>query len=265
MKHGFFAAERPLVFAHRGGAALAPENTLKAFEQGLRLGADGLELDVRLSSDGIVMVHHDRLLERTTNLHGPIGARTAGELARADAGWHFRREGEFPFRGFGITVPTLADVLARFTGIRVIIELKDDSPALARAVVAVVRSAGAVERVCLGSFAIGGLRIARSVEPTMATSAARLEVGWALLRAWCRWPAVRVPYAGYQVPKSSGRLRVVSPRFVDAAHRAGLGVQVWTIDTIAEASRLMAQGVDALITDRPDLIVPVVRSHPRAG
>ena len=71
MLHPFFSSPSPLVFAHRGGSALAPENTLAAFDNGLALGADGLELDLRLSRDGIVVVHHDGMLERTTNLQGP--------------------------------------------------------------------------------------------------------------------------------------------------------------------------------------------------
>src|SRR2546426_11966963 len=82
--HAFFASSRPLVFAHRGGGALAPENTIAAFDNGLRLGADGLELDVRLSRDGVAVVHHDRLLDRTTRLRGPLVERSADELCRAD-------------------------------------------------------------------------------------------------------------------------------------------------------------------------------------
>ena len=74
------------MFAHRGGAALRPENTILAFDHGLSLGADGLEFDVHLSRDGVVVVHHDATLERTTNGRGPIAALTAGELARLDAG-----------------------------------------------------------------------------------------------------------------------------------------------------------------------------------
>jgi glycerophosphoryl diester phosphodiesterase len=103
------------------------------------------------------------------------------------------------------------------------------------------------------------LSAARALEPAIATSAAREEVRWALYRSWVHWPVSRVGYAGYQVPERSGRTRVVSRRFVDAAHRAGLGVQVWTVDTADEARRLLEWGVDALITDRPDLIVPIVK------
>src|SRR5678816_3806664 len=100
MRHPFFAASRPLVFAHRGGSALAPENTLAAFDNGLALGADGLELDVHLSRDGVVVVHHDGLLDRTTALRGPIAARMAEELRRAQ-------------------IPTLADVLSRYRDLRI--------------------------------------------------------------------------------------------------------------------------------------------------
>jgi glycerophosphoryl diester phosphodiesterase len=240
MRHPFFQSTRPLVFAHRGGSALAPENTIAAFDNGVRLGADGIELDVHLSRDGIVVVHHDRLLDRTTSLRGPVAERTADELARAN-------------------VPSLADVLTRYTDVRIIIELKTNIPTLARAALDEVRRARAMNRVCFGSFGLRVLRAVRAMAPMVATSAAREEVRWALYRSWVRWPVERVSYAGYQVPERSGRTRVISPRFVEYAHRAGLGVQVWTVDTEADARRLLGWGVDALITDRPDIIVPIVR------
>jgi len=241
MRHSFFAASRPLVFAHRGGSALAPENTIAAFDNGLALGADGLELDVHLSRDGVVVVHHDRTLNRTTTLAGPVAARSEDELAR-------------------VNVPALADVLARYPDVRIIVEMKENRAELAAATIEVIRRAGAVERVCLGSFGRRVLRAARAIEPSIATSAAREEVRWWLYRSWCRWPVARVAYSGFQVPEVSGATRVVSRRFVDYAHRAGLGVQVWTVDEEADARRLLGWGVDALITDRPDRIVPLVRS-----
>jgi glycerophosphoryl diester phosphodiesterase len=231
------------VFAHRGGSALAPENTLAAFDSGLAHGADGLELDVRLSRDGVVVVHHDRTLDRTTRLSGPVDGVTADALVRAD-------------------VPSLATVLARYPGISIIVELKVNTVDLARAVVDVIRRHDAVERVCLGSFGTRVLRAARAIEPALATSAAHKEVRWALYRSWCRWPVARARYDGYQVPEYAGSTRVVSPRFVADAHRAGLGVQVWTVDAEPDARRLLGWGVDALITDRPDLIVPIARNSP---
>jgi len=242
-RHPFFAAPRPLVFAHRGGSALAPENTIQAFDNGLRLGADGIELDVRLSRDGVVVVHHDRTLERTTGLSGPVAMRTGAELSRAG-------------------VPALADVLTQFPRARVIIELKINRVELAAAAVDVAGQSGALDRVCFGSFGYRVLRAVRTLAPAAATSASREEVRWALYRSWCRWPVSRVGYAGYQVPEIAGRTRVVSPRFVECAHRSGLGVQVWTVDAEADARRLLGWGVDALITDRPDIIVPLCSHRP---
>ena len=263
MIHLFFRRDRPLVIAHRGGSGLAPENTLAAFDLATALGVDGLELDVRLSRDGVVMVHHDRTLERTTNLTGPVDRRTADELGRADAAYHFRPAGHggeaHPLRDQGIGIPTLAAVLARYRDTRLVIEMKLNEPALARAVLDAVRAAGADERVCLGSFGWRVLRAARRMAPHIATSAAREEVRWALYRSWCRWPVSRVPYRGYQIPEMSGRTRVVSPRFIEDAHAAGLGVQIWTVDRPADAHRLVEWGADALISDRPDHIAAAVR------
>jgi len=238
--HSFFTSSRPLVFAHRGGSALAPENTMEAFANGLSLGADGIELDVHLSRDGVAVVNHDATVDRTTPGQGAVSSLTAAELAR-------------------LAVPALSDVLSRFRDARVIIELKVNRKELAGAVVDVVRRADAVERVCLGSFGLKVLNAVRGAAPAMATSAAREEVRWALYRSWVRRPPHGVRYAGFQVPEMAGATRVVSRRFVDLAHHAGLGVQVWTVDTEDAARRLLDWGVDALITDRPDLIVPMVR------
>ena len=243
MRHPFFASSRPLVFAHRGGAALAPENTIDAFDNGLALGADGIELDVRLSRDGIVVVHHDATLDRTTTLRGPVAARDIDELAAAD-------------------VPTLRSVLLRYPTARVIVEIKERSAVIARAVLEDIRQAGAADRVCLGSFSRTPLREIRRLAPSIATSAAREEVRWALYRSWCRWPVMATSYTGYQIPEVAGTTRVVSPRFIADAHRAGLGVQVWTVNAESDAKRLIDWGVDAVITDRPDVMVPLVRALP---
>jgi glycerophosphoryl diester phosphodiesterase len=247
-----------MVFAHRGGAALRPENTMLAFDHGLSLGADGLEFDVRLSRDGIVVVHHDPTLDRTTSGTGPLAAHTAEELARLDAGYRF--DG---FRGKAGGVPRLDDVLRRFAGARFIIELKMNDPALAYRTIDAVRAAGAVERTALGSFGTRVLRAARAYEPRIATGASREETRLALYRSWVRWPVRRPPYNEFQVPEMAGSTRVVSPRFVKYAHQAGVKVRVWTVDDAADMRRLLTWGVDALISDRPDLAVEAARSAAR--
>jgi glycerophosphoryl diester phosphodiesterase len=127
-------------------------------------------------------------------------------------------------------VPTLADVLARYRNTGIIIELKQPGAALANAVVEDVRRAGAVDRVCLGSYSVTALRAARQAAPDIVTSGARFEVRLALYRSWLGLSPGRVPYQAFQVPETSGETRVVSPRFVRLAHKAGLVVQVWTVD-----------------------------------
>jgi len=256
--HPAVAGTRPLVFAHRGGALLAPENTLAAFDRGLAHGADGLELDVHLSRDGIVVVHHDVILDRTTDASGPVETLSAGELARVDAGARYGDAHGFPFRQQGIGVPTLREVLERYTDARIIVELKRSTRALACAVVDEIHRAGAERRVCVGGFGWRGLREVRRLDPNLATGAAHEEVRWALYRSWVRLPWFRPAYCAFQVPERAGSTTVVTPAFVRAANRAGVAVHVWTVDDPEDIVRLLNWGVTGIITDRPDVAVPVV-------
>lgn len=251
----FYDGGRPLVFAHRGGCALGPENTLAAFDLGLASGADGLELDVHLSADGVPVVHHDTTLDRTTNASGAVTDRTAAELARIDAGYRFVEQNSFPFRAQQIGVPTLREVLHRYTGTRIIIEMKMDEPELGLAVARDVRQSSSADRVCIAGYGARSAAAARAALPDTACSAVRDEVRSALYRSWARWPVRQTRYGGYQVPERSGWLRIVSPRFIRDAHAAGLKVQVWTVDAAPDAARLLSWGVDGLISNRPDVAV----------
>jgi glycerophosphoryl diester phosphodiesterase len=253
----FFDSSRPLVFAHRGGCALGPENTLAAFDRGLEAGADGLELDIHLSADGVAVVHHDATLDRTTSASGPIASRTAAELARIDAGCRFEGRGAFPFRNQGIGIPTLAEVLRRYPDMRIIVEMKENSREMGDAVARDVRRAGAAERVCAAGYGALSAAAARAALPEMASSACHAEVRLAVYRTWACWPVRRVRYGGYQVPEQNGTLRIVSPRFVRYAHEAALKVQVWTVDEVGDMRRLLEWGVDGLISNRPDAAVRV--------
>ena len=251
------------MYAHRGGAALRPENTIVSFDHGLALGADGLELDVRLSRDGVVVVHHDATLDRTTSGRGGLSDFTADELARLDAGCRFQPPGagvtEFPFQGQGIGVPRLRAVLTRYPSIPLIIELKSNDSELALRTVDELRLAGALDRASLGSFYWRVLNAAREDEPRIRTGASREETRWALYRSRLRWPIRHAAFQEFQVPEAVGRTTVVTPRFIAHAHRAGLPVKVWTVDDAEDMRRLIEWGVDALISDRPDIAVPVVK------
>lgn len=230
---------------------MGPENTLPAFDRGMSAGADGLEMDVRLSADGVVVVHHDPTLDRTTSASGNVALRTAAELARVDAGYWFRNGEGFPFRDQGIGIPTLGEVLRRYPGARIIVEMKVDSVEMGEALAREVRRAGAADRVCAAGYGARCTAAARAALPDMAFSANFREVRLASYRTWARWPVRTVPYGGYQVPELSAGRRIVSPRFVKYAHQAGLKVQVWTVDEEADMRRLLGWGVDGLISDRP--------------
>lgn len=232
-----------------------------AFETGLRAGADGLECDVRLSRDGVPVVIHDATLDRTTAGAGPVHAYTASELARMDAAWHFVVDGQTPWRGRGVGIPALADVLARHRDCRLIIEMKDDLPELGYAVAALLRREPSLERICAAGFGAHPVRALRRELPDVATSAHMAEVRTALYASWAGWRLRGREYGGYQIPEVRGALRVVSRRFVRQAHRAGHRVQVWTVNDEADMRRLLAWGVDAFITDRPDLARATLGAH----
>lgn len=245
------------MFAHRGGAKLAPENTVPAFDNGMALGADGLEVDVQLSADGVPVVIHDKTLDRTTDRVGSVHALTVDELARVDAGYRFAHDGSNPFRGQGIGISTLAFVLARYPNARMIIEMKGAEPELALAVAHDVRRADAVDRVCVGSFDQASIGRLRAAAPEIVTSASQPEARWTLHRAWVRWPRIGPrPYVAFQVPERAGRMRVVSPSFVRQVHREGQVLQVWVVNDEADIRRLLDWGVDGVISDRPDVAVP---------
>lgn len=226
-----------------------------AFDHGLSLGADGLEFDVHLSRDGVVVIHHDTTLDRTTNGSGPLAALTADELSRLDAGYRWDE-----FRGRAGGVPRLEDVLRRYPAVPLIIELKVNEAELAHRTIDAIRAAGAVDRVALGSFGTRVLRAARAYEPAIRTGSSREETRLALYRSWVRWPVRRPPFQEYQVPELAGTTRVVSRRFVRYAHEAGLLVKVWTVDDEEDMRRLIDWGVDAIISDRPDVAVAVTRA-----
>jgi glycerophosphoryl diester phosphodiesterase len=228
---------------------------MAAFDLGLAAGADGLEIDVRLSRDGVVVVCHDATLDRTTDASGPVAARTAAELSRVDAGFRYGCNGDHPFRGQGIGIPALRDVLRRYPDTPIIVEMKVDRPEMGLALAAEVLAASAVDRVCAAASGCRALRTARAALPGLATSACRWDVRLALYRSWVGWPVRQAAYGGYQVPETSGATRIVSKDFIRHAHEGGFEVQVWTVDEEDDMKRLLEWGADGLITNRPEAAV----------
>jgi glycerophosphoryl diester phosphodiesterase len=260
----FLAHERPLFFAHRGGSLLAPENTLVAFEGGVSYGADALELDIQMTLDGELVVIHDPLIDRTTNGTGPVARFTFDELRRLDAGFRFTPDGgaTYPFRGQGHSIPLLREVLARFSTLRVNIDLKAADPERERRLWRLIQESAAEERVMVGSFLHASLvRFRRLTGGRVATSASQREIVRYLVAVASRTTRLLRPaYDALQVPEKHRGVRVVSPALIAAAHRLGLDVHVWTVDERTDMERLLTWGVDGLMTDRPDVLAQVLRT-----
>jgi len=248
-----------VAIAHRGGSRLRPENTMPAFEHAVALGVDALECDVHLSRDGEVVVIHDPTLDRTTNAHGEVAGWRAYDLAALDAAHQFDPDQHFPFRGRGIGVPRLDDILRRFPEMPVVVEIKGDRAELAGRVLDIIRDHRADERVIVGGFSLAVLSEVRRLNPVLLTSASSAEVQAALRRSYFFLTPKRTGYRLFQAPVRLRGKSILTRQFVRAARRAGIPVQAWIVDEIDEMRRLVDWGVTGLISDRPDRAVTVAR------
>jgi glycerophosphoryl diester phosphodiesterase len=253
------------VHAHRGGAGLAPENTLAAFRNAIALGADVLELDLHVSKDGELVVIHDPTVSRTTTGRGYVHELTLADLKRLDAGVHFHP------RFAGERIPTLGEVLALVATqapahVRLNIETKYPAPGeypppppdFEAKVLQQVRAAGLLDRVIVQSFHYPSIRTVKALAPTVRTAALRAA------RAPVLDPVAVVRDVGADLwaPQAS----LVTADVVDALHRAGIPVVPWTVNAPAEMDRLLDAGIgrlpgDGIITDYPDRLLQVLRAR----
>ena len=251
--------DRVAAIAHRGGSALRPENTLLAFDHAVSMGVDGLECDVQLSRDGEVVVIHDPTVQRTTDGTGAVKDLTADELARLDAGAQFGADRRWPYRGHGLGIPTFRSLLKRYRDLPFVVEVKSDQPAVADRALAVIREAGAEDRVIVAAFSHAVVAHVRRVAPHIPTSGSRPEVQSALLRSWL-WRKPRLTgYRLLQVPFRFRGRQVLTRGYVRAARRAGIPVHSWIVDLPEDLQAIIDWGVTGLISDRPDLAVEAAR------
>lgn len=243
--------------AHRGGAGLAPENTLEAFRSAVEVWrADVLEMDVRCTRDGRLVVLHDETLERTTDRPGPVAELQWTEVRKCDAGacW-IDADGARPFAGRGIRVPLLDEILEEFPRTRLNVEVKcaEAAPVLAD----VVRRHGAHHRVLVAATDESDRRALRGYPGPWGAS--RRDIArFRLLR--------RIPFFGggvppvdvFQIPERWGAIGVLSRRLVEDAHRFNIPVHVWTVDDPDDMRRFLGWGVDGIQSDRPDLLARVL-------
>ncbi|MGC0273756.1 glycerophosphodiester phosphodiesterase [Pseudactinotalea sp. Z1739] len=232
----------PLVIAHRGDSMVAPENTLPAFAAAVRGGADMIEIDLHCSADGEGVVIHDATVDRTTDASGAVADLDAAEIGRFDAGSWFD-----PAFG-GVRIPLfgeILDLLGRSPGTELLLELKDPWPAgpLGQ-VLADLQAAGLADRVIVQSFFPDVLTTVRRAAP---------DVRMGFLSSRFDDEVVTLSRHLGAVACNPAFTRVLEdPGLVTRAHRAGLQVMVWTANEVAQWERLVAAGVDGIITDRPD-------------
>lgn len=268
MKKSYFTAKPPRVFGHRGAAGEAPENTMVSFERAIACGVDVLELDVHATSDGRIAVIHDPTLQRTTNGSGLIREHAWAEVARLDAGHNFTPDGRsFPFRAAGVQVPLLEEVLGRFAGECFNIEVKQADPPIAARVVDMVCACACAERVLLAAEDDGIMQQIRSAAGgEIATGFSAGEAADFVYRLTSeQWGDYQPQGRALQIPTAFEGIELVNPRSIAAAHRLGLEMHVWTINDRAEMDRLLALGVDGIMSDLPALARAAVDEYRRRG
>jgi glycerophosphoryl diester phosphodiesterase len=256
-------AGAPLLIAHRGGSGLAPENTLPAFLNGaVRWAADMIELDVRASSDGRCVVIHDDLVDRTTNGVGPVNGMTFAQLRELDAGYRFTPDGgrTYPFRGTGVQIPTIEEVLEALPAIRITVEVK--SGAAQAPLFDAIRRFDARDRVIAAGMFDRDRALFHTYDGAISGSLEELKPFWMrhrFLLGWLKAPTCDV----VQIPEVWNGRRLVTPRLARDLRRHGIPLHVWTVNEPADMHRLLDWGIEGLISDRPDVLGRVL--HERVG
>ena len=258
----FFSPALPRVFGHRGAAGAHPENTLESFRAAVASGVPYLEFDIHMTRDGEVVVAHDAHLKRACGLERTIPEMTYAELATADAGRMFTLDGAtFPFRDKGIRVPRLAEVLAAFPKMRMIVEVKQIAPSVVAPMLELVGRAGMRRSVLVASEHQEPLDEIRKLAPEIPTNFSYLESGLFIQAMGTREASYRPPADAVQISHFYEKWELVTRQSVEFAHSLGIEMHVWTVNEESEMSELLDMGVDGLITDYPERALEVVSRH----
>ena len=256
-----FAESEVAIIAHGGAQGHAPPNTMEAFEAALELGADTLEMDLQVTADGEIATIHDGTVDRTTDGSGPVNELTLDELQGLDAGATWEDgQGSTPFAGQGVRHASLREVFEAFPDRHLVIELKTDGgEAIIQPTIDLIAEYGREDSVTVVSFTEDYLRPVREQLPRVTTNMPESETydfyvrHLAGLHPW--WDP---PGTFYQVPEIHDGRQVITPRFVRAAERLGIGVHVWTVNDPEQMHRILDAGVHGIITDYPDRVVEVL-------
>lgn len=251
-----FLSDRVLNIAHRGGREEAPEATIEAFHSAIKIGVDVLEMDLRGTIDGGVVVIHDQTVDRTTNGTGRVEDLTLAEIRALDAGYDFTRDGgeTFPFRGEGLQIPTFEEVLETFPDQFMNVEIKIEGPSIIPQVVEALERYDMKDKVLIASFDNAIIADFRAAAPDVLTSFA-LGEAVAFYGLTPEQEATYVPPAEFlQVPPSFQGITVLTPEFIDRARRFGIKIHVWDVNDAEEMNEIIDLEVDGLIVDDPETL-----------
>lgn len=240
----YFEGRRPRILAHRGLHTDFPENSRGAFRAAVDIGIEYIETDVVASRDGVAVISHDLVLDRISDATGPVAQFSAAELERIDLG------------GEGFI--TLETALTEFPTTRFNIDVKDAG--VIDGVVRAITATDAHDRVLVTSFSGARRRHVVRELPPVATSASAAEFLAIFAAARLGLTPLLPRVHAVQIPSHIGRLPTVTPALVSRYHRAGLEVHVWTINDEPEMRRLLAMGIDGIVTDRADIAKRVIDS-----
>jgi glycerophosphoryl diester phosphodiesterase len=266
---------RVIAYAHQGGAWEAPSSTLFAIQAALDAGATGIELDVHATADGDLVVCHDATVDRTTNGAGAIAELSTEEIRALDNAYRWAPGADvtpgldqdaYPYRGLApddrrFRVALLEEVLDEFEGVVLNLDIKQTAPAVEpyeQQLAAMLRRFGRVDDVIVASFDDSATEAFSSFAPEVPTSAGTGAVAMFYQSVRAGETPAPMRHVALQVPASHAGVTVVDRPFVDAAHRQGLAVHVWTIEEETEMEALCGLGVDGIITDRPSALVQVL-------
>jgi glycerophosphoryl diester phosphodiesterase len=259
--HSYFRTDHFLVIAHRGGRSLGPESTVYTFQKAIDLGVDVIEIDIRSTNDGKLVIMHDDTVNRTTNGNGPVNRFSLRELKRLDAGFRWSPDNgrTYPMRGKGLTIPTLAEAFAALPKIRMNIEIKESRPEVIALLCDLIRDYQKTDHVMVASFDVSQLKQFRSQCPQVATSMSAREAFVFYGLQWAHLDNIYSPAAqALQVPGTYGNTQVVTQRFLKAAHARNMRVHVWTVNEPQHMQRLLKLGVDGIMTDYPERLLKLL-------
>ncbi len=277
----FLKGKRPLVMAHRGDSANTPENSLRAYEDAYKLKVDVIETDLRITRDDEIVFFHDARVDRTTNGKGTVKSLTLRELKKLDMGYRFKGvgelEGSYPFRGKGLQIQTLEEVLTRFPDMKFNMDIKDTLSRAPTVLARKIKELNAEDRVMIGSFHHKQLKGFR-LQSGAPTSASPQEV-WKFKRGVYRWfkknkpftfsddlvleqeevVGEPLPYFALQIPEKIFGMRIFyGPEFFKLCHLVEIAVHIWTVNEPGDMFRLLDWGVDGIFSDKPKMLLDIV-------